>query len=320
MDASIPIARTAPPLEARVAGGERWDVTPWYVRVVEVSHYVLGAFLLVPAIGFLITLVFMFALGSGLSPVPAAGPVTSGAPVGVRAALVQGVGVVAAGVAGSACIYSARCMGLRVRRRFSVAWAVVLCCAVFPLPLGLGTLVALSRRRVVALYGVEEVPWKRHRSGPTGPWYLTVLEDAHYGVGVAVMALGSLYLLLPVGWLLRELANASVPMPRGAWLAQLVAGFGVVALGAMTFRSGRWVGRRVRRGSSMAWAGVLCLTGFGAPLAVATWVCLTRLAARAAYRARQDGVPGFDVFARDSMKGWVQKSGSSIPCPPPVRR
>jgi hypothetical protein len=214
------------------------DDGPWYLRVVALLHYILGALLLAPAAGTLFFLFAVLGIRSGLFRVA---PVVSSGQAGVGTLVATQCGFAALFAApGVACLYCARSLGDRTRRRFCLAWAVVLCLSVVGLPLGLATLAMLTRPRVVRMHKetAAAAPAQRAR------WHVGIVEGACYAAGIMLLTFGGLVLALPLAWVAREIGAASMPLPRRTWLVQLVTGFALVGAGAALFRRGRSAGRR----------------------------------------------------------------------------
>lgn len=133
-------------------------------------------------------------------------------------------------------------------------------------------------------------------TGAKPPWYLTAVEWAHYALAAPFLAYGILEVGAILPDLVRDLLSPPLTTPPRWMVLQVVFGAPLIVFGVVTLRSGRWIARRTRRGMSLAWAGVQCLTGIGLLVGLPTLFVLTRKRVVGAYQAALGLVPSFPVF------------------------
>jgi hypothetical protein len=128
----------------------------------------------------------------------------------------------------------------------------------------------------------DAYPWSRTKP----PWPLTLLEWLHYLAGILAVLIGGLVFVLPaaVGMVARYGQFGVLPTD---YLNRLVFGLFGIAYGVGSCYSASRIGRRMRREFSLRWAFTHVLTVIGAPLALLTWLVLTRESIRQAYASIQ---------------------------------
>ena len=120
------------------------------------------------------------------------------------------------------------------------------------------------------------------RSRRAGIW-LALVEASHYVWAGLVSTMGLAILVGPVLMILQRLGNWGVVSKWDVYRA--LPGLAVMAYVGMTICVGRCIGRRTHRRLTLFWQVAHLLTVLGIPVALMTWLTLTRRAVRDAYES-----------------------------------